>query len=340
MANRKRKNVDSVVTREVAAFLLDNPGYTGKDLKKNIERSLKRKGLNYNFTERTYQNIKAKIWPNIGDSTLDKPWDMGSLNHNPIPSESIPILLSLQNSKRSEGQPMMTVREAKWLSRLYSLGQFVGTGSDRLQSANVMATRAQAYALREKVCEVAGVDCDTSDLDQGLLGDFNIALDKWEWRFLFDIITKTGPDHLIKDEKTLRTTLYTLETMALEMEFLRYSLGRPDLDLDSWDVYVQILQCLPDAVRSDLRTLGREQAERFFISLRQWVKNHPRIGDEVSNDVKESMEKDCSQVALKIVSLAKKSKGKRGRVKESMSVVSLAALIAEGIDKERRKDGK
>lgn len=318
MANHKRRNVDNPVRKEVATFLLDNPGYTGKDLKKNVERSLKRKGLHYNFSERTYQNIKTEISHNIGDNTLDKPWDMGSLNDNPISSESIPILLSLQNSKRSEGQLMITVREAKWLSRLYSLGQFVDTSSDRLQSVNTMATWAQAYAVREKVCELAGIDCDTSDLDRGLLGDFSASLEKWEWRYLVDAIG----GHSIKDEKTFRTTVYTLETMLVEIEFLRYSLGKPDLDLDSWDMYVQILQCLPDSVKSALRTLGREQAKQFFIALRdwvkqnpEWVKQHPRTGDEVSNDVKESMGKDCSQVALKIVSSIKKSKGEKDGVK-------------------------
>ena len=309
MANRKRKNVDGVLRKEVATFLLDNPDYTGRDLKRNIERSLKRKGLDYNFTERTYQNIKAEISPNIGASTLDKPWDMGSLNDNPIPPESVPILLSLQNSKRSEGQPMITVREAKWLSRLYSLGQFVDTSSDRLQSVNTMATWAQAYALREKVCKLAGIDCDTSDLDRDLSGDFSASLNRWEWRFLSDILTKTGPGHLIKDDKTVLATIYMLETMLIEIEFLRYSLGKPDLDLDSWDMYVQILQCLPDSVKSALRNVTPEQARQFFISLREWVKQnpewvkqHPRTGDEVGNDVTESMRKDCSQVALKIVS--------------------------------------
>lgn len=347
MANSKRKNVDNLVRKEVATFLLDNPDYTGSDLKKKVEKSLKRKGLHYNFSERTYQNIKSEISPNLDDAALDRPWDMGSLNDNPIPLESIAILLSLQNSKRSEGQLMITVREAKWLSRLYSLGQFVGTGSDRLQSVNTMVTWAQAYALREKVCKVVGIDCDTSDLDQNLSGDFNLALEKWEWRILVNAIE----GHLIKDEQTLRTTVYTLETMLLEIEFLRYSLGKPDLDLDSWDIYVQILHCLPDSVKSTLRAVTPEQAKQFFISLREWVKQnpewvkqHPRA-DELSDHIRESMEKDCAQVASKIVSSIKKSKGKKVVVKESISISQLSIQVGEEfrrlhgmVDKERKDD--
>jgi hypothetical protein len=132
--------------------------------------------------------------------------------------------------------------------------------------------------------------------------------------------------------------MYTLETMVIEIEFLRYSLGKPDLNLDGWDMYVQILQCSPDSVKSVLRNVTPEQAKQFFISLREWVKqnpewvkHHPRTGDEVSNDVKESMKKDCSQIALKIVSSIKKSKGKKDGVKEDfMSVSSIAAAAVEG----------
>jgi len=98
---------------------------------------------------------------------------------------------------------------------------------------------------------------------------------------------------------------------------------------------VQILQCLPDSVKSVLRTVTPEQGKQFFLSLREWVKQNPKWAkqhprtDELSDDVRELMEKDCSEVALKIFSSIKKSKRKKDGVKESTSISQIASITGE-----------
>ena len=109
MANR-RKNVDRVVKKAVGRLLLKNPDYTGRDLKKKVEKSLREKGLHYSFTERTYQNIKAEISPNLTDKPLDMPWNIGACvkYYDRIPPDTILLLIEYQKK----------IEELKRLSRL------------------------------------------------------------------------------------------------------------------------------------------------------------------------------------------------------------------------------
>jgi hypothetical protein len=333
------------ITKKVESVILlvkgTNQKFSANQVRNHIKHNLKLYKLNENqipsvrsIQDRLSTPENLRKVEKIRNSSPDKAWSIGSLTKYDLAASAIPILLAIQNDRRQNGQPLLTVGEARWVGRLSSLFEYHKLDLNQPESLNIIATWAQTYELREKVCNLEGVDVDTSDLDQGLSGDFSTSLDKWEWRLLVDAIR----GHSIKDEQTFRTTMYTLETMVIEIEFLRYSLGKPDLNLDGWDMYVQILQCSPDSVKSVLRNVTPEQAKQFFISLREWVKqnpewvkHHPRTGDEVSNDVKESMKKDCSQIALKIVSSIKKSKGKKDGVKEDfMSVSSIAAAAVEG----------
>ena len=62
MTNKtKRQNTDNLVKDTVADFLIENPDYSGSKLKKLVESQLRARGFRYDFTVRTYENIKKQL---------------------------------------------------------------------------------------------------------------------------------------------------------------------------------------------------------------------------------------------------------------------------------------
>ncbi len=350
------------ITKKVESVVIvvkgNNPKFTANLIRQHIKQNSNIYKLRDNQipSARSIQNRlsnpenRRKV-EKMKDNSLDKAWSMGRLAKDELSPEAIPMLLEIQEQRRIDEQSPLSIREAKWVSRLCHLKQHGDVGSDEMRTSITIATWAEAYALREKLCYVAGVDCDTSDLDQGLSSDFNASLGEWELRFLADAVMKTEPGHLIKDERTFRTTFYTLATMRVEMEFLRYWLGRPDFDMDSWDQYVQILEALPDSIRSALHIFGREHVEQFFMSLREWVRlnpewvhQHSRLDQAGDGEI---MGEDCSEVALRVFSSITKSEKKKAVVRKSSLISQIASQAGEGFDRQfgrtvntKRKEGR
>jgi hypothetical protein len=54
------------------------------------------------------------------DYTEDKPWSLATLDKHPIPPEAIPAVLACWK-RRVQAGAVLTMREAKWVSRLYAL---------------------------------------------------------------------------------------------------------------------------------------------------------------------------------------------------------------------------
>lgn len=53
--------------------------------------------------------------------TIDHPWDVSSLTEFPIPAEALPAVLGLWVAKRENTGRDLTIREAQWVARLYSV---------------------------------------------------------------------------------------------------------------------------------------------------------------------------------------------------------------------------
>ncbi len=179
---KRRRNVDVRVKEEVAKLLLENPGYTGRDLKRKAEKSLKR--FRYKFTDRTYQNIKAELGPNIKkDNPLDKPWTILSLKNFPISPDAIPILLEIQNSnsirkvvrtndvktrKESFVEYVFTNRQAIWVSRLFHTIRTFYSTKTISEIAGKVYEWARAYSEQERLSEVMKTEVDSAYLDRKL----------------------------------------------------------------------------------------------------------------------------------------------------------------------------
>ena len=70
---------------------------------------------------RTYQSKILEIKDYLKKSDpLDKPWTIGACEKYGIPGDMIPHLIELQKLDREPPQlPPLTIRQARWFSRLY-----------------------------------------------------------------------------------------------------------------------------------------------------------------------------------------------------------------------------
>ena len=158
---KKRRNVPYEVKIEVAKFLIENPNATGRVLKREVEKSLKKKtGRRIVFTERTYQNLKSsgvdgtllkktpeargdtftertyqniKTEMDLTSNELDSLWYIGACLKYQIPSDIVPILIEeqrrlLENRDRpiiADTRPVsrriLTIRQARWFALLQPL---------------------------------------------------------------------------------------------------------------------------------------------------------------------------------------------------------------------------
>jgi len=163
--NGKRRNVSAVVRDEVANTLLANPNATGQELKRVVEKSLERRGLHFNFTVRTYQNIKNEMGKTLVD--LDRPWSMGSYIKHEIPLSALNAVLSLQSFLLKHDR-YLTVRRARWYSILHpALAPVVEEAypNETTQNELRLMQIASFYCRKEQIAELNNEVLDTSDLD-------------------------------------------------------------------------------------------------------------------------------------------------------------------------------
>lgn len=96
---------------------------------------------------------------------LDKPWRISTLVKHPISSEALPIVLERWVNREKEGKPL-TIREAKWVARLYPIFKAYGK---RLRDENLAMSMIEfptrIYALHERIAELTGVEARLTGLD-------------------------------------------------------------------------------------------------------------------------------------------------------------------------------
>lgn len=213
---KKRKNVSPVIRDEVANVLLSNPQATGRELKRVVEKSLKRKGLLFSFTARTYQNIKKEMGKPLTDR--DTPWSVGAY----APQGDIQPLISLQRQLTEQGR-YLTIRRARWYSTLYPtlspLFEKAYSG-DTAQNELRMMQIASFYCRKEQIAEVNSETPDTSDLDSTFLIGQDVSFETvlLEWINLF----LPGAENL-EDSTQARDTNENAELLSQFINLLKQS---------------------------------------------------------------------------------------------------------------------
>ncbi len=170
----KKSKVNSVVEVEVANALINNPDCTAKELKKAVEKALRKRGKSYNykFTERTYLNLRNRLLPNAGPTGLDNPWSIGATAEyrQYFRPESIPILIQVQgrfnDEYATEEAKVFTIRHAMWIVQLEPWLASILSDEDEEDRDNIILAVAGMYARSQRVSALIGEkQFDTSELD-------------------------------------------------------------------------------------------------------------------------------------------------------------------------------
>lgn len=117
---------------------------------------------------------------------LERLWQLGTIVDYPqyhIPPEAIEFILSVQWLIRTHKDPILkgftyeplTIREALWVSRLFSFisEKEMNDKKRRISVLDWLYNWAKTYATQERLCKLAHIPTDTTDLDialsQGLI---------------------------------------------------------------------------------------------------------------------------------------------------------------------------
>ena len=99
---------------------------------------------------------------------LDTAWHLGTLNEYPLSAEAIHYILKIQIWTSSKHIHPVTIREAKWISRLYSVIE--NNKSRWLKPLEKSLWKVSfIYASYEMICALSKTDFDIHNLDEYLL---------------------------------------------------------------------------------------------------------------------------------------------------------------------------
>lgn len=250
------------ITDEVKRFIAEvndeYPDWVGKQVTKEVQTRLHQ--INHQVkldwpglstVQIELQKIRLRKM-NEEISAVDNPWNLGKLTECPIPPEAVPKVLEIQGFRCDHNS--ITIREVKWVGRLHVLTNEIME----------LAIWAALYAKREKFCERAGIEINTSDIDSCVQSKIMAILGYFPWLFQRDWV----PDSYKKQVAEEQTQQYE--------KVWGLNLDRPDFNMNGWLVYANCLQGtilfnkenehLPDELRA-LTVLG----------LRQIAKNEGRI---------------------------------------------------------------
>ena len=145
MARGKRITPD--VIRSVARLHNNHPSYTASKIRNEVNTQLRKQD---NTIGRKWPGLSAvqKIIQSLRkESFLDKEWTVQSLAISDIPAEALQVVLDAYGLTVAWGlEKPLTVREAKWVARLYLV----------LKDIEELTIAARECAMVEKISEPLG----------------------------------------------------------------------------------------------------------------------------------------------------------------------------------------
>jgi hypothetical protein len=186
------KKTPEALRQRIRELLFENEKLIGKELKDKVEKD--RAFAKLNITERTYQSIKKQELPGVKilkASIPENTWSLGALrNTNEITPDTVPHIIEMQKwasmqkeSITEQPFPPVTVRQAKWISRILPLYFVIFSHDETLTAVNLPDVNplsiklgwlwrwSKVYSINERKYEMAGKQgaFDTSELDAALL---------------------------------------------------------------------------------------------------------------------------------------------------------------------------
>ncbi|MFC2041744.1 hypothetical protein ACFLTY_05450 [Chloroflexota bacterium] len=239
----------------------------------------------------------TKIRKEIGNhppSELDNAWSIGACIKHDIPSDIIPMLIELREislkfkqkgetldlppewrkaeaEAREEVENEPTIRQARWIAKLYPLVEKLIDGQDPAGESSRVGYHdiiAGQYAIKEKLAELKGTPLDTSDLDKHYFIDHN--LDIIEGFFMTEL-----PEQYNEARQALEN-FTPISTDTLEQILGKLTKEQADL-MNEWFRILHVIQVHP-------KQGVPEQRELF--------KNHPELKPLANKVLKWSVESE------------------------------------------------
>ena len=249
-----------ILTNEVKRLIAEvddeHPEWMAKEVKYEVQARLRRIGHQAKpgwpgITAVQIELKKIRDERGKGPLPIDGPWSIGKLAEDDIPAGAVSKVLEIQ-SIRTKLEPL-TIREARWIGRLHTV-------TDEIMELAVWATM---YADRDKLCDIANLEKDTSDLDSTVQSKLVTGLYYFPWLF-----GKTWVPDSYKKQVAEEQTLKYERLCGLELD-------RPDFSLNGWLIYAHTLLY---AVIYDKRyEVPRELCELLIVGDRQVARNEGRI---------------------------------------------------------------
>jgi len=245
------------VKRLIAEICSEHPDWVAKEVKYEVQARLRRAGHQakpdwpgITVVQIILKQIRAER--EKGPLPIDKQWSIGRLAEYDIPAGAVSKVLEIQ-SIRANHEPL-TIREARWIGRLHTV-------TDEIME---LAVWAAMYADREKICDIANLEKDTSDLDSTVQSKLVTGIYYFPWLF-----GKTWVPDSYKKQVAEEQTLKYERLCGLELD-------RPDISLNGWLIYAHTLLY---AVIYDKRYehLPKELRELLVVGYRQLARDEGRI---------------------------------------------------------------
>jgi hypothetical protein len=262
------------IRQEMAKIYVAHPDWRAKEVENELKEKLKEKAPGLSSIQKELKRIRVREDERSPEEeNLNRTWTIGDLTKHELGPEAVRLLLLIQNERKREGRTLLKVREALWVARLYAVRE-IGPIKQPMP-LDLLATWGEAYALREKVCTISNTICDTSDLDEGLLGNFGQALENRVIKIAEEAINKLEKSRRLEDaQEYLSDETVLTHIKALEFQYFGYALGNPDMDSSSLATYKTIIKDFAEDTKDSLKNLGTEERKVFFLSLRKWVKDN------------------------------------------------------------------
>ena len=169
MQRRVKVERDPELKIEITQLNEAHPDWSGKNIRAALEKNVKFKDripstrtIQDVVQKNTERKIELKKQAKNERFYLDDLWHLSTLNNNEysIPADAIPLIFEIERNVYK----YLTVREAKWLARLYKV----------VNGSQFLCWWSQVYAAREQIFEIAGIPFNSSDLDSAL-SDFLVS---------------------------------------------------------------------------------------------------------------------------------------------------------------------
>jgi hypothetical protein len=304
---RPEKLTDEV-KKLITNMRMEHPKRTVNEIRQDIRLFLinKMKKDNSELPEiEIVKNINSKKLPGISavnkyltstNKRIEEPdpedslWNTAKLMDEPVRPEVVPILVGLQTQRKAYLSVGLSIREARWLNRLYGFIDIFKRkcpidGTDYKKETvflyNALADWSQIYAFGEKIDLLAGIEkSDFSELDACILNNDSTLGYKYVSTFYFhsaqEARRKIDRDEYKESDKTFTSSSFNAQVWLMERELLGHSLGTPDLTHNPLLVYHAGLSSLTwgdDRHLQQFQNLAYGAKIELLVKLRHWTKD-------------------------------------------------------------------